>query len=71
MTYSHAFAPRAENLGVDRHFLALMAPSMAANINPQGIVGSVGRAIPLAFILATLGGYRRLPRCIARFGRDK
>ena len=34
--------------------LALMAPSMAVNINPQGMVGSVGRAIPLAFILATV-----------------
>ncbi len=34
--------------------LALMAPSMAANINPQGMVGSVGRAVPLAFILATV-----------------
>ncbi|MEO6822520.1 MAG: APC family permease [Candidatus Nanopelagicales bacterium] len=35
--------------------LALMAPSMAANINPQGIVPSVGRAVPLAFVLATVG----------------
>ncbi len=35
--------------------LALMAPSMAANINPQGTVGQVGRAVPLAFILATIG----------------
>src|SRR5215213_7837800 len=35
--------------------LALMAPSMAANINPQGTAGSVGRAVPLAFALATLG----------------
>ena len=25
--------------------LALMAPSMAANINPQGTVGQVGRAV--------------------------
>src|SRR6478609_9789020 len=32
-----------------------MAPSMAANINPQGTAGSVGRAVPLAFLLATLG----------------
>ncbi len=35
--------------------LALMAPSMAANINPQGTAGSVGRAVPLAFLLATVG----------------
>ena len=35
--------------------LALMAPSMAANINPQGTAGSVGRAVPLAFALATAG----------------
>jgi hypothetical protein len=27
--------------------VALMAPSMAANINPQGSVGTVGRAVPL------------------------
>src|SRR5919199_5333352 len=35
--------------------VALMAPSMAANINPQGTVGLVGRAIPLTFVLATIG----------------
>jgi amino acid transporter len=35
--------------------VALMAPSMAANINPQGTVGQVGRAVPLAFVLATVG----------------
>ncbi len=35
--------------------LALMAPSMAANINPQGTAGTVGRAVPLAFLLATVG----------------
>ena len=35
--------------------LALMAPSMAANINPQGTAGSVGRAVPLAVALATIG----------------
>lgn len=35
--------------------LALMAPSMAANINPQGTAGVIGRAVPLAFILATIG----------------
>jgi amino acid transporter len=32
-----------------------MAPSMAANINPQAAAGSVGRAVPLAFALATIG----------------
>ncbi len=35
--------------------LALMAPSMAANINPQGTAGTVGRAVPLAFFMATIG----------------
>jgi len=35
--------------------IALMAPSMAANINPQGTAASVGRAVPLAFVLATVG----------------
>ena len=35
--------------------VALMAPSMAANINPQGTVGLVGRAVPLAFVFATVG----------------
>ncbi|MFG1925406.1 APC family permease [Cryptosporangium sp. NPDC048952] len=35
--------------------VALMAPSMAANINPQGMVGSVSRAVPLTFALATAG----------------
>lgn len=35
--------------------VALMAPSMAANINPQGTAGSVGRAVPLAFAIATVG----------------
>jgi len=34
--------------------VALMAPSMAANINPQGTAGQVGRATPLAFLLAAL-----------------
>jgi amino acid transporter len=41
-----------ETIGIS---VALMAPSMAANINPQGTVGSVGRAVPLAFALATVG----------------
>jgi amino acid transporter len=35
--------------------IALMAPSMAANINPQATASSVGRAVPLAFALATVG----------------
>ncbi len=35
--------------------VALMAPSMAANINPQGTAGVVGRAVPVAFALATIG----------------
>lgn len=35
--------------------VALMAPSMAANINPQGTAGVVGRAVPVAFALATVG----------------
>src|SRR5690348_15835120 len=33
---------------------ALMAPSMAAIINPQFIVPFVGRAVPLAFLLAAV-----------------
>lgn len=35
--------------------LALVAPSMAANINPQGAASAVGRAVPVAFALATGG----------------
>jgi amino acid transporter len=35
--------------------VALMAPSMAANINPQGTATFVGRAVPLAFLLAAVG----------------
>jgi amino acid transporter len=35
--------------------LALMAPSMAANINPQFVSSAVGRAVPLAFLFATVG----------------
>src|SRR6201992_732779 len=34
--------------------VALMAPSMAANINPQGTAGLVGRGTPLAFLLAAV-----------------
>ena len=35
--------------------VALMAPSMAANINPQATAASAGRAVPLAFLLAAIG----------------
>ncbi|WP_279582691.1 APC family permease [Fodinicola feengrottensis] len=35
--------------------VALMAPSMAANINPQQTAGPAGRAVPLAFFLSALG----------------
>lgn len=35
--------------------VGLMAPSMAININPQGSVGFVGRAIPLSFLVAAVG----------------
>jgi amino acid transporter len=35
--------------------LALMAPSMAASINPQASATTVGRAVPLAFAIAFVG----------------
>ena len=35
--------------------IALMAPSMAANINPQGSVQTAGRAVPLTFLIAAVG----------------
>jgi amino acid transporter len=35
--------------------IALMAPSMAANINPQQTASAAGRAVPLAFFLAAVG----------------
>jgi amino acid transporter len=35
--------------------IALMAPSMAANINPQGSSALVGRGVPLTFVLAAVG----------------
>jgi len=35
--------------------VALMAPSMAANINPQGSAGYAGRAVPLTFLIAAVG----------------
>src|SRR3954468_482451 len=63
---AHATEPPRERAGLRRGSLtvweaiglsiALMAPSMAANINPQGTVGLVGRAVPLAFVFATVGG---------------
>jgi amino acid transporter len=40
-----------EAIGVS---VALMAPSMAVNINPQGSAGLVGRAVPLTFVLGTV-----------------
>src|SRR5271169_5642327 len=35
--------------------VALMAPSMAANINPQGSSTYAGRAVPLTFLIAAVG----------------
>jgi amino acid transporter len=35
--------------------VALMAPSMAANINPQGSAAYAGRAVPLTFLIAAVG----------------
>ncbi len=35
--------------------LALMAPSMAININPQASSAVTGRAVPITFLLATIG----------------
>jgi amino acid transporter len=35
--------------------IALMAPSMAANINPQASAATAGRAVPLAFLIAAVG----------------
>ncbi|HJP80141.1 MAG TPA: APC family permease [Pseudonocardiaceae bacterium] len=35
--------------------IALMAPSMAANINPQQTASAAGRAVPLSFVLSGLG----------------
>lgn len=35
--------------------IALMAPSMAANINPQGPASIVGQAVPLAFLASFIG----------------
>jgi amino acid transporter len=41
-----------EAIGVS---VALMAPSVAITITPQATAGTVGRAVPLAFALATVG----------------
>src|SRR6202012_1056363 len=38
--------------------IALMAPSMAANINPQASAATAGRAVPLAFLIAGVGVLR-------------
>jgi len=35
--------------------MALMAPSMGVNINPQAAAPTVGRAVPLAFLIAAVG----------------
>jgi amino acid transporter len=35
--------------------VALMAPSMAANINPQASASTAGRAVPLTFLIAAVG----------------
>jgi amino acid transporter len=35
--------------------VGVMAPSLAINLEPQGAVGSVGRAIPLIYLLAMVG----------------
>src|ERR1700683_2328161 len=35
--------------------IALMAPSMAANINPQASATTAGRAVPLTFLIAAVG----------------
>lgn len=60
---AQAFAPAESPSGLRRTLsvweaigvsVALMAPSMAVNINPQGISSTVGRAVPLAFALATI-----------------
>ncbi|MDQ6840751.1 MAG: amino acid permease, partial [Actinomycetota bacterium] len=35
--------------------IGLMAPSMAISINPQGAIATVGRAIPLSFLISLIG----------------
>lgn len=46
----------------------MMAPSMAVNINPQGAIGAVGRAIPLSFLIA-MGGTLLISYGFARLSR--
>jgi hypothetical protein len=41
--------------------VALMAPSFALNANPQGMVGAVGRSIPLARTKGSVPARRCLP----------
>ena len=54
--------------------VALLGPSMAANINPQAPAGHVGRAVPLVFALSTLAvllvayGFVRLCQNFAHAG---
>ena len=36
--------------------IALMAPSMAANVDSQASAATAGRAVPLAFLIAAVGG---------------
>ena len=49
--------------------VALMAPSMAANINPQGSALHAGRAVPLTFLIAVVifaaGTARKLGAALA------
>jgi amino acid transporter len=46
--------------------VALMAPSMAANINPQASAGTAGRAVPLTFLIAAVG-VLLVAYCFVRF----
>ncbi len=49
--------------------VALMAPSMAININPQGTASAVGRAVPLAFLLASVGGVLLIAHTFVRLSQ--
>ena len=57
-------SPTEEGTGLRRNLklwqviglsIGLMAPSMAISINPQGAIGTVGRAIPLSFLISLVG----------------
>ena len=57
-------SPTGEGTGLRRNLklwqviglsIGLMAPSMAISINPQGAIGTVGRAIPLSFLISLVG----------------